>query len=100
MNSRSPVYAAFGLCAALVFVIPARAQDTSALPPMTPGGVPGMPASVPSTLFSFSAEEVPIKQALRWLGVIASAEVRGPLCPPAEATAASLRALMQRLGLI
>ncbi len=43
---------------------------------------------------------VPIKQALQWLGVITSAEVRGPLCPPTEATAASLRALMQRLGLI
>ena len=39
------------------------AQET-ALPPMTPGGIPGMPASVPSTLFSFSAQDVPVKQAL------------------------------------
>ncbi len=42
---------------------------------------------------------VPIKQALVWRGIIASPEVRGPLCPLTEGTSASLRALLNRLGL-
>jgi len=64
MNSRILSFVACGL-SALVWSSPfGRAQDTAALPPMTAGGIPGVPAAIPSTLFSFSAEEVPIKQAL------------------------------------
>lgn len=40
------------------------AQETVAAPPEGIAGVPGVPASVPSTLFSFSAQEIPLKQAL------------------------------------
>ncbi len=40
----------------------ARAEETPVTDPVAPA--PGLPASVPSTLFSFHAENVPLKQAL------------------------------------
>ena len=64
MNSRFTLFVACGLGAIVGLSSHANAQDTAALPPMTAGGIPGVPSSIPSTLFSFSAEDVPIKQAL------------------------------------
>lgn len=63
MKLRSSVYRAIYFWAAWVLGCSAVGQETS-LPPATPGGVPGMPKSVSSALFSFSAAEVPVKQAL------------------------------------
>ena len=42
---------------------------------------------------------VPAKRALHRLGILASAEVRGPLCDPSPENAANLDALLDRLGL-
>src|SRR5262245_20288809 len=83
MNARSVLFSTFCLGALMVAAtLPAFAEDTPAASPVTetavvapapvaapaavsaPAPVHGVPASVPSTLFSFSAEEVPIKQAL------------------------------------
>ena len=63
MKFCSQAGAAIVLFASFVFSGIGRAQNT-ALPAMTPGGLPGVPSSVSSTLFSFSAEDVSIKQAL------------------------------------
>jgi MSHA biogenesis protein MshL len=63
MKSRFNLSAVFILCTLLALASEAHAQEW-ALPAITPGGVPGMPKVVPSTLFSFSADELPLKQAL------------------------------------
>lgn len=63
MNLRNSSGAALILGASLAFAGLALAQ-VEALPSATPGGPAGMPKVVPATLFSFSAEEVSIKQAL------------------------------------
>ncbi|MEO6992685.1 MAG: secretin N-terminal domain-containing protein, partial [Lacunisphaera sp.] len=64
MNSRILFLVACGLGAMPCASSLAQPQETAALPPMTEGGIPGVPAAIPSTLFSFSAADVPIKQAL------------------------------------
>ena len=63
MKLRITIRAGLILHVLLAFAAVATAQESS-LPAATPGGVPGMPKVVPSTLFSFSAVEVPVKQAL------------------------------------
>ena len=63
MNPRNSFGTALILGASLAFAGLALAQE-EALPSVTPGGPAGLPKVVPATLFSFSAEEVPVKQAL------------------------------------